>query len=78
MEDKTEMIREEMVQEINSQQADREELEKIHGKVYSTKEVGELFRIEGFLAPFCFGKRISTGEDVTLMFQHHPRFYWEA
>lgn len=55
----------------------RQDLEKAHGTVYNTDEVTTAFDIEWFLAPLCGGTRRSTGEKITLMFQHSPRFYWE-
>ena len=56
----------------------RKELESKHGinNVFDTSQVTELFTIDSFLAPFCFGKRKSTGEKVTLQFNHMPRLYW--
>jgi len=76
MTDPTENIRRVMVAEINAEQAERERLEEKHGKVYDTDEITEAFILEGFFAPFVFGREKATGRKCTLMFQHNPRFYW--
>ena len=56
----------------------RVKLEEIHGpeNVFNTEQAQLEFNIEGFSAPFCYGKRRATGEKVTLRFIHSPRFYW--
>ena len=46
------------------------------GNVFDTDEVQAEFTIEGFQAPFCYGKRKSDGEKVRLQFNHMPRLYW--
>lgn len=49
-------------------------VEDVH--VFNTDEMMEEFEIESFGAPFAFGRRKSSGNKVTLQFQHSPRFYW--
>lgn len=73
--DPTEEIRRRMVAEINANPKTREELEK-SGQVWDTKELQEDYDVKGFLAPYCIVKRKSDGKVGTLLFQHHPRFYY--
>jgi hypothetical protein len=76
MNDPTEGIRQKMVQEINSEPGPREALETIHGRVWNTEEVSRDFEILSFAAPFVICNERSTGRKGCLMFQHHPRFYF--
>ena len=81
--DKTESIRREMVQKINSQvesdspDVERARLEGIHGQVWNTAEVSKDFKIVGFMAPFVVANRKSDGKQGVLEFQHSPRFYFD-
>lgn len=80
--DKTENIRREMVANINSEvqsnseMGERSRLEKERGQVWNTEEVSKDFEIIGFMAPFVVAIRRSDGKKGSLMFQHHPRFYF--
>jgi hypothetical protein len=80
MTDPTEGIRRVMVAAINSSPTGREVLkevlEKEHGQVWDTDELGRDFEVQGFMAPFVVVKRKSDGARGSLMFQHHPRLYW--
>lgn len=80
--DGTEGIRREMVQEINSniesndESAERARLEEKYGQVWDTDQVRAEFDVKGFMAPFVIVQRKTDGKKGTLMFQHHPRFYF--
>jgi len=80
--DKTENFRRAMVGAINSEvasdspDAERLRLEKEYGQVWDTNEVGKVFEIIGFFAPYVKARRLSDNVEGILMFQHHPRFYF--
>jgi len=74
--DPTEQTRRERVAEINRLPSDRERLEKEHGQVWDTKELGTDFEVLGFMAPFVVVKRRSDGTKGSLEFQHDPRLYY--
>ena len=76
MSDPTEDIRKQMLAEINAQPGSREYLEAKHGQVWSTSELSEDFDVIGFPAPLVVVRRKSDGVKGSLMFQHHPRFYF--
>jgi len=76
MEDDTEEVRRAMQAEINAVQADRARLEAEYGQVWNTEELTRDFAVTGFAAPFVLARRKSDGVEGSLMFQHHPRFYW--
>lgn len=51
------------------------------GPFYTTQELSKTFDIEGFMAPFCSGRRKDTGAKAVLSFGHAPsgeRYYWEV
>ena len=75
--DKTEGIRREMVQAINSVPSERERLEEMYGEVWDTSEVSRDFEVIGFMAPFITVKRKEDSVKGVLMFQHNPRFYFD-
>ena len=75
--DETEDIRRAMVAEINSNLGSREALEAAHGQVWSTSELIRDFSVISFAAPFVVVERNSDRAAGTLMFQHHPRFYFK-
>jgi hypothetical protein len=79
MTDETEDIRKQMLVEINAEPGSREYLEAKHGQVWSTVELSLDFEVLGFMAPLIAVRRKSDGQKGSLMFQHHPRFYfgWE-
>jgi len=74
--DNTESVRRELTSVINSAQAQRAQMEQEYGKVWDTTELTQEFSVQGFMAPFVVVKRKSDGVRGTLMFQHHPRFYF--
>ena len=80
--DRTEPIRRQMVQEINSQvqsnsyDDERKRLEVIHGKIWDTDKISKEFEITGFMAPFVVVIQKANNKKGTLQFQHHPRFYF--
>lgn len=65
-----------MVAEINAMSKDREQLEKLHGKVYDTRELAQDFEVLSFLAPMVCVREKKTRKIGTLLFQHDPRFYY--
>ena len=75
--DKTENIRREMVEIINSNPSERERLEEMYGEVWDTSEFGKDFEVIGFMAPFITVKRKEDSVRGVLMFQHSPRFYFD-
>ncbi len=74
--DPTEPIRRSIVQALNDEAGERESLQAKYGHVWSTKELTETFSVVAFLAPFVKVRRHSDGQTGTLMFQHHPRYYF--
>ena len=76
MDDPTEHTRRQLVAEINSKRAVREELEKEHGQVWDTDEMRKDFDVTGFGAPFVVVIRKSDGQKGSLEFQHSPRLYY--
>lgn len=80
--DQTEGIRRLLVSEINGDVEtddpllERKRLEFEHGQVWDTSEMTSAFEATGFMAPFVMVKRRSDGIKGSLMFQHHPRFYF--
>ena len=76
MNDSTEPIRRELVNEINSNPGPREALEKEHGQVWDTTQLDQDFEVRGFLSPFVVVKRKSDGVVGSMEFQHQPRLYY--
>jgi len=74
--DPTEQVRRSLVDEINDSPMARPSLEEIHGQVWNTDELQREFRVCGFMAPFVVVVRKSDNVTGTLLFQHHPRFYF--
>ena len=77
MQDSTEQIRRGLVQEINSNELTREQLEQKFCYVWDTAELSRDFSVESFLAPFVIVRDKTTGRKGTLTFQHRPRFYFD-
>jgi hypothetical protein len=75
--DETEVDRRALVEALNTDPDGREALEKHHGKVWDTTELGRDFEVLGFMAPFVAVRRKSDRRRGTLCFQHHPRFYFD-
>ncbi len=76
MSDPTEPIRREMLAEINAEPGSRAALEAKHGQVWDTSELQRDFEALGFMAPLIIVRRRSDSVRGSLMFQHHPRFYF--
>lgn len=74
--DPTETARRLRLAEINAEPGSREALEAEHGQVWDTGQLGNDFRVEGFMAPFVIVRRKSDGQRGSLEFQHDPRFYF--
>ena len=74
--DGTEEIRRALIDDINSNAREREELGGEYGQVWDTSQLSADFDVEGFMAPFVMVVRKSDGQAGTLMFQHHPRYYF--
>ena len=47
-----------------------------YGQIWNTQELKNDFEVEGFMAPFVMARRKSDNKPGTLMFQHHPRYYF--
>lgn len=62
--------------DINDEALEREALEKKWGEVWDTKQVQQVFKIHGFLAPFVSVTRLEDGQRGALTFQHWPRYYF--
>jgi hypothetical protein len=77
MQDNTESIRREMVEQINAEPGSRDALQAEHGQVWDTEQMQADFTVTGFLAPFVTVIRKSDGQLGTLKFQHSPRFYFD-
>lgn len=75
--DPTEIPRRILVNEINSVEADRKAMERVYGQVWNTQELQEDFVVSGFMAPFVGVTRKSDNVKGLLMFQDHPRFYFD-
>jgi hypothetical protein len=71
-----EQMRREMQASINNNPLSRAELEAVGQQVWDSDQLREDFEVRSFLAPFILVKRRSDGVKGTLMFQHHPRFYF--
>ena len=76
MTDPTEDARRALVVEINCHAAERDALEARYGRVWNTSEMANDFEVLGFAAPFVVVKRKADNKLGSLMFQHHPRFYF--
>ena len=76
MQDATENIRREMVQEINAGISARDALEAEYGQVWDTQELAKDFEVTGFMAPFVVVRRKADGVVGSLMFRHSPRYYF--
>lgn len=75
--DQTEQIRRDMVAVINAAPGSREALERQYGDVWDTKQLQEVFQVQGFAAPIAVVKRRADGALGTVMFQDQPRFYFK-
>ena len=77
MSDPTEGIRRQMVLQMEAALA---AVRARGDQFWDTEQFREEFEARAFLAPFVEVVRKSDGATGTLMFTHHPRFYfgWEA
>jgi hypothetical protein len=73
--DETEMIRRQMVTQINADPGSRPDLEAKHGQVWDTGQLQDDFQVLGFMAPFVVVRRRSDNVRGSLLFQNSPRFY---
>ena len=62
--------------DINRQPAERAALVERYGQVWDTSELTNDFEVLEFAAPFVVVKRKTDNKIGSLMFQHHPRFYF--
>ena len=76
MTDPTEDARRALVTDINRQPAERAALVERYGQVWDTSELTNDFEVLEFAAPFVVVKRKTDNKIGSLMFQHHPRFYF--
>ena len=60
----------------DSEISERIRLETIHGKVWDTEQLSKDFIVEDFMAPFIVVYRKVDNKKGTMLFQHHPRFYF--
>ncbi len=74
--DRTETTRRALLTKINSEAAERSALEARYGHVWSTSELSQDFEVLEFGAPFVVVRRKENGKLGSLLFQHHPRFYF--
>jgi len=74
--DPTEEARRALVAEINGQAAERAALEARYGQVWNTSELTNDFEVLEFAAPFAVVKRKMDNRMNSIMFQHHPRYYF--
>jgi hypothetical protein len=74
--DETEDVRRLMQAAINADPTSREALEARHGQVWDTDQMCADFDAIGFMAPVVVVRRRADGVKGTLLFQHHPRFYY--
>lgn len=75
-EDELTRVRAMMASEINAKALGRDALETAYGQTWDTEQLGKDFEVLGFLAPFCIVSRRADGRRGSLIFQHHPRYYW--
>ena len=72
-----------LIMKINEQipfgatpESERIRLEKLHGRVWNTKELTKEFRVLGFRAPLVLVRNLLTNQLGTMLFQHYPRYYF--
>ena len=76
MTDETEFARRCLQAKLNSEAAERPDLEAKYGQVWNTEQLQQDFEVIGFAAPFVAIKRKSDNCKGSLAFQHYPRFYF--
>jgi hypothetical protein len=75
--DETEEARRRLLAQINCQPAERRGLEARHGRVWDAVELAGDFEVLGFAAPFVVVRRRTDQKLGSLLFQHHPRLYFD-
>jgi hypothetical protein len=76
MNDPTEQTRRSLQVAINTQAADRAALQARYGQVWDTSELAGEFEVLEFAAPFVLVKCKADRKLGSLLFQHHPRYYF--
>jgi hypothetical protein len=74
--DGTEEIRRVLLVELNAEPVQRSIVECRYGHVWSASELANEFAVVGFAAPFVVVKRKTDNQLGSLLFQHHPRYYF--
>ena len=74
--DRTEEIRRALRLELNAEPVQRSIVECRYGQVWSASELANEFAVVGFAAPFVVVKRKTDNQLGSLLFQHHPRYYF--
>jgi hypothetical protein len=74
--DSIESVRRELMVKINSAPEERGALEKRHDQLWNGSELANDFEIIGFVAPLVVVRRKSDNRLGSLLFQHHPRYYF--
>jgi len=74
--DGTEEIRRALRLELNAEPVQRSIVECRYGQVWSASELANEFAVVGFAAPFVVVKRKTDNQLGSLLFQHHPRYYF--
>ncbi|HOD97366.1 MAG TPA: hypothetical protein PLT63_01190 [Syntrophales bacterium] len=69
-------VRKNWAAHINANPLDRPRLEAIHGQVWDTEELSRDYDVHGFMAPLVIATCKATKKRGSLLFQHHPRFYF--
>jgi hypothetical protein len=75
--DPTETVRRQLTAVINQSPRSRELLAAEFGQVWDAAELAQDFEVVGFQAPFVVVRRRHDGRLGSLLFQNHPRFYFE-
>lgn len=57
-------------------EAELEAVQATGGQTWDTDQLRADYEVLGFMAPFVVVKRRADGVKGTLMFTHHPRFYY--
>ena len=74
--DPTESTRRALLAKINSEAAERAALEIRYGRVWNAAELARDFDVLGFAAPFVVVRGKVDHNLGSLLFQHHPRYYF--
>ncbi|HQX49018.1 MAG TPA: hypothetical protein PLR25_03890, partial [Planctomycetaceae bacterium] len=74
--DETEHTNRSVCEQLKDEREWRVALEVIYGEVWDTSDLKRDFNVIGFLVPLVAVRRKDNGEEGTLEFLHHPRFYF--